>query len=532
MRHIKQILVLGLILSSTFVYSAQALDNTSSYLSRAKEAEKSGKFSIAIKWFRKALNVIKDQDLRTKILFHMGDCYYALNNQVAAINIYEEALKDSKAEKYLIQHPKTYLNLANIYFDHGQYDKAAEIYLKVTKRYKSKPFVPFALVKAGDSLLNQKKYKEALKAYAKVILLYKDSKEYWIARFRMADIGISHPGLDVPNHIEYRDYIRPVNAYKQILKYAPDNMIRLKLLAHLRIASVYLREEKYSDAIKLIKFVMTRNLDHTLSEYAKKLMIKTASHFIDILHKKKDYIRICNVYELIKAEIPLSHLDDAIIEKIAEALYELDMFRDALNLYLLNPKKNIKKIAIIYNQLGRYKETINLLMPLKAKLDPELSLILAKAFYKEKRFRDVVTLLTPKIKNISCPEAYYLLANSHDCLGNKEKAIYYYKILSKKDSEYKLNACLSLGNILFDLKRYKDALPYYMTAQTLCKRCPDADFIRLQIAGCYYQMGDYKRSAAILKKVEGEGLIRWVSNMQLEIMELENRYKELRWLIE
>ncbi len=533
MRLISQIVVLSLIIiASMFLPSAQARDTVSSYLSEAKRAEESGKFSVAIKWFRKALNDIKEQDLKTKVLFEMGDCYYALNNQIAAINLYEEALKDPKAEDYLLAHPKTYLNLANIYFNRGQYDKAAEIYLKLTKRYRHKAFVPFALVKAGDSLLNLKQYKRALRAYSKVVLLHKDSPEYWITRFRMADIGVSHPGLSVPDQIEYRDYRKPVDTYRDILRNAPDNMGKLKLLANLRIASVYLREKRFLNAISLTKSIMKHHMDPTITEYAKNLMIKAASQFVDILWKKQDYLKICKVYELIKREIPISQFHTNTTHKLAEALYRMEMYKDALNLYLLSPKKNIKKIASIYNQLARYKETINLLMPLKATPDPELTLILARALYKEERFKDVISLLTPKIKDISHPEAYYLLANSHDWLGNKEKAIYYYKILTKKDSEYRLNACLQLGNILFDLKKYKDALSYYTTAQALCKECPDADFIRLQIASCHYQMGNYKRSAAILKNVKGNGLVRWVSNMQLEIMQLENRYKELRWLIE
>ena len=532
MNWIKKISVVNLILYHSLIGPVFATDHLSSYISRAKEAEKLGKPSVAIKWYRKALLITGNQELKINILFHIGDCYYALNNQVAALNLYKEALKDPRSEKYLIHHPKTYLNLANIYFNHGEYHKAAEIYLKIGKRYKNKSFTAFALVKAGDSLFNLKEYKKALEAYSKVILMYKESKEYWITRFRMADLGISHPGLNVPNYMEYRDYLRPKDAYKDILKNAPDNMKRLRLLAHLRIATVYLKEKRHLDAINRIKFVMRHDLDSDLTEYARKLMINIVSQFIDMLQKKKDYLRIYKVFKAIKAEIPLSQLHEVTREKIAEALYHLDMCEDALSIYLMNPQKNVIKIASIYNQLGRYKRTINLLAPLKSKLDLDTALILAKAYYEEKRFKDVVDLLVPKIKDISNPEAYYLLANSYDRLGNKEKTIYYLQLLSKEDSEYKLNACLSLGNILFELKKYKSALSYYKAAQRICKTCPDSDFIRLQMASCYYQMGDYKRSAEILNKMEGDGLIRWVSNIQLELMQLENTYRELRWLIE
>lgn len=68
MRLVKKIVLLSLLLSSIFICSSQALGSSSSYLSLAKEAERQGKFSVAIKWFRKALSVVTSPDLRVKIL--------------------------------------------------------------------------------------------------------------------------------------------------------------------------------------------------------------------------------------------------------------------------------------------------------------------------------------------------------------------------------------------------------------------------------------------------------------------------------
>jgi len=533
MRSLKTTVIIGWLTLLFNIVTAQdvfANNNLELYLSKAIEAENLRKIPFAIKLFRKILESTKDKELRMKIYFHMADCYYTI--YIAAYNLYQEGLKNPKAEEYLILHPKTYLNLANILFNYTKYEKAASIYLKIAKRYKNRSFAPFAFVKAGDSFLNLKQYEKALQIYSKVILLYKKTREYWISRFRMADISIAKPNINVPQTIEYKDYREPMKTYKEIMKEAPEDLIKLKQLAQLRIASIYIKEKKYLAAIDTIKSFIKIYRDSRLNNYAKRLLSKSASLLINKLYQKKDYIRICKVYESIKDELNLSKLNTQIVEKIGDAFYKLDLYNDALKIYTISPKKNLKKIALVYNQTGRYKELISLLMPISKDLAPDMLIILAKALYKEKRFNKVINLLKERADKSFNPEAYYLLANSYNEIGDREKAIYYYQVLSKRKSEYQLDACLCLANLLFDLKRYKNALSYYLKAQKLCKRCPDTDIIRLQIANCYYELGDYKRSASILKQVNGDGIIRLVSNIQLEIIQLENTYRELRWLIE
>ncbi len=506
--------------------------DVSSYISRADKAQKSKKYDIAIKWFRKALSIIKDQGLRTKILFQMGDCYYEIHNSLAAFALYQEALKSPKGKDYLISHPKTYLNLANIYFDRGNYKRAAEIYLEVAQRYRNKSFAPFSLVKAADSFLNLKDYKKALKIYSKVILLYKDTNEYWISKFRMADIGVSHPDINVPQSIEYKSYFKPADAYKEILRDAPRDLIKLKHLAELRIASLYLKQGKSSRSIELIMYFIKQNPFSTFQDYARGLLKKAMEKRMSQLYEQKSFRMICSLYESVKKYVPVSSLSSHAVEILAEAKYKTGAYKDALRLYMSDPANHLLEIASISNLLERYKETINLLMPFENKLSSKLMLVLAKALYKEKRFSDVVKLF--KNKAILAPEACYLLANTYYHLGDFKKAIHYYSLLikGKSKSEYQLNALISIANILFSQKQFKKALLYYKKAQKLCKKCPDSDFIKLQIANCYYYLGNHKSCASILKSLKGDKFIRWAANTQLELMQLENKYKELKWLIE
>ncbi|RLB11597.1 MAG: hypothetical protein DRG27_00870 [Deltaproteobacteria bacterium] len=523
-RIIAQIVILSVMLCS----AVWSLD-VSFFISKAQDAQKSKKYDDAIKWFRKALTLIEDQDLRTEIFFQMGDCYYAINNPLAAFALYQEALRNPKAKVYLISHPKTYLNLANIYFDRGNYKIAAKIYLQIAQKYRNKSFAPFSLVKAADSFLNIKDYKKALEIYSKVILLYKETNEYWISKFRMADIGISHPNIDVPKSIEYKAYFKPANAYREIIEEAPLDLIKLKQLAELRIASLYLRQGKSSESVVLITSFIKQNPFSPFQDYAKELLKKAVEKCISQLYQKKAYKKICSMYESVKKYVPVSSLSPHTIEMLADAKYRTGAYKEALKLYMSDPTNHLFQIASIYNLLGRYKETIALLMPIKEKLSPKLVLVLANALYKENRFSDVVKLL--KGKTDLNPEACYLLANAYYHLGHFNEAVHYYSLLKGK-SEYQLNAIISIANIFFDQKQFKKALMYYKEAQKLCKRCPDSDFIKLQIASCYYYLGNHSDSTSILKSVEEDRLIKWAANTQLELMQLENKYKELKWLIE
>ena len=525
MRRIVQIIIL-LVLFCPSVWSG----DVSLYISKAQKAQRDRKYDIAIRWFRKALSIIKDQELRTKILFQMGDCYYAIHNSLAAFDLYQEALRNPRAKDYLISHPKTYLNLANIYFDRGNYKKAAEIYLQIAQRYRNKSFAPFSLVKAADSFLNMKDYKKALEIYSKVILLYKDTNEYWISKFRMADIGVSHPDINVPQSIEYKAYFKPADAYKEILRDAPSDLIKLKQLAELRIASLYLKQGKSEESVDLITSFIRQNPFSPFQDYAKKLLKKAVEKSISQLYHKKAYSKICSLYESVKKYVPVSSLSPHTVDILADAKYRTGAYKEALKLYMSDPASHLFQIASIYNLLGRYKETIALLMPIKERLSSKLALVLAKALYEEKRFSDIVNLFKGKTDLNS--EARYLLANAYYHLGNFNKAIYYYSLLIKEKSDYQLNALISIANILFSQNQFKKALLYYKRAQKICKKCPDSDFLRLQIASCYYYLGNHSDSASILKSVNKDRLIKWAANTQLELIQLENKYKELKWLIE
>ncbi len=521
----KKVVVILTILLSPVAWGIEP----SFYILQAEQAKKNKKYTIAIKLFGNALNFVKDSKLKTKILFQMGDCYYEINNEIAAFDLYSEALKSPYSKEYLISHPKTYLNLANIYFDRAEYRKAVEIYLNIAQRYKTKPFAAFSLVKAGDGLVSIKEYKKALEAYSKVILLYENTAEYWISKFRMADIGISHPNIDVPDQIEYRSYFKPLLAYKDIIENAPQELIKLKQLARLRIASAYLKAKKYQECISIIDSFLKDFPFSTFEEYAKRLLNSAFKEYVVELYKKGDFKSICKLYDSLKKELP-SKLEQEILTMVADAKFNIGLYKDALKLYMLNPKAHIKQIATVYNLLGRYTDTISLLMPIKSKLDHDLVILLAEALYKRKRFNDIISLLNKG--NITDPEAHYILARSYDELGDTKEAIQHYLVLIKKDSEYQLSACLYLANLFFKQGKYKKALYYYNISKKLCKGCPDSDFITIQIANCYYYLGDYKKSASLFKTVKGSNLLKEYSKIEAEIIELENRYEELKWLIE
>jgi len=527
-RYISLIIILIMLSFNSPICSAS--QQISSYLSNANTEYKIGKYEEAIRWLEKALEIVKDKELKTRILFKLGDCYYALKNEIAAFDLYNEALKNPDSKKYLISHPKTYIHLANICFNRAEYKKAAEIYLEIAKRFRNKKFAPYCLVKAADSFLNLKKYKEALELYSKVILLYKDSDEYWISKFRMADIGLSNPNLEIPKRIEYKSYFDPLSAYKEINEEAPEQLRKLKELARLRIATFYTKKKRYAKALSITYFFIKNHPLSPFKDYAESLLKEEFRAYLEELYKNKNYSRICRVYDVLKKFISLSELDQKAIDMIADARYRIGLYKEALRLYLLNPKDHIYEIASIYNLLGRYKDTIDLLMPLRDSLPSNSLSLLAEALYKEGRYKDLVSIL--KDKNISNIEIYYLVAESYYKLNDLKNASYYYSIVARKESPYQLNAALSLANILFEKKRYKDALLYYEIAQKLCRRCDDSDFIKLQIAECYYFLGDYQKFETTLKRVKKDNLIKFVSNTCMQLIKLEDQYRKLKWLIE
>ncbi len=107
---------------------------------------------------------------------YMGLCY-------AQLGKYEEAIKalDSFNGKDQLVAPAMKGAMGNCYAQLGQLDKAADLLLKAADEADSNALSPIYLLQAGEILVKQGKYDDAIKAYTKI-------KEKYYQSYQASDI--------------------------------------------------------------------------------------------------------------------------------------------------------------------------------------------------------------------------------------------------------------------------------------------------------------------------------------------------------
>ncbi|MEI8378199.1 MAG: tetratricopeptide repeat protein [bacterium] len=131
----------------------------------------------------------------------------------------------------------------------------------------------------------------------------------------------------------------------------------------------------------------------------------------------------------------------------------------------INPYDDEFKVALslLYNNLKRYKSTINLLMPLlpKAQRLPKIAYPLAVAFYETEQYDLAQKLFISYCELTQDVEVYNLLALTYEKMGQYQDAV---SIANKilKDFPENINILSNKARFLHKLERFAEAEEIYM----------------------------------------------------------------------
>ncbi len=485
---------------------------------RGKIAFKLREYDKAVYCFKKALKNCKDRKLYMEICFALGDAYMALQNLVAARDFYQEVLKKGVSPyTYLRKHPRTYFNLAEVFFAYEEYEKALKAYEETASLLKEASLKRRALVKAGDTALKLKQYKKALTFYCQVIQKYPTSDEAWISKFRMADIGAEQPNLKIPIASCYEAYRHPWDTYVKLSK---SPLRELAELAHFRMAQFKLKYHEYKAGIELLKKHLSLFPGGKLKEPCLLLLRESLLEWLNELYTSQRYLAFLKVFLDNKSYFTPAEMKK-ITPKIADAYYKEGLYEEALDYYQRLPltEEIILRLGQIYFDLNYYPDAEHLLEPflketMNLKLKCEGTKILAAVYYQEQKYGKALPYYLYFLNTCQKDSSlYFPLAQCYFYTGELDKAIYFLQMLldKTKKANLKKKAYLLLAKCFFKKEDYKKALNHYHIALDMSRDEEEKNFILYQMCLCYQQMGKNKKAVSLYDLLEKSSDNLWHS---------------------
>ena len=265
-------------------------------------------YTDAEKIFHDYLDKYPDGKFERNAVYFLGDTLYYRGEVEEAIVAYNRVL--AKWPGVFSQDLKKLENMAHVFEKQGAYDRALELLFSALNIASTSRDALGILLRIVKVYKMQNKYKEALIIYSEIAAGYPKSKQALESRVRMAELGVSHPG------IKYKGFFYGFDPYEfpqktcdvLIARRNVSEIARRALL--LALLSRYEKENKPKKCIKLFKQYAksgvgpdARILTMATLCYLKRNDIKRAEKLFKGINKAKIPPAFKDGYGLVEAEI-------------------------------------------------------------------------------------------------------------------------------------------------------------------------------------------------------------------------------------
>ncbi|MFC1546648.1 tetratricopeptide repeat protein, partial [bacterium] len=395
--------------------------------------------------------------------YFTGKCYEKMNKYLLAAGEYKSLIREYPESRYLL---KAYFSIAETLYDSSDYIAAIDEYNKFVEMFPKSRLKYYALYKIGCSYFKRNKYNEALSSFSS--LISKTNLPVEVAVIVQYLIGETYYNLD--------NIDSAITNYKLCMQKYPETEegIRSNYLA----AWCYYYKKHYSEAENfLLKNIQKIPVNHILYNYAYFLLGNAQymhNNYQDALISYQTVTDQCDKEELI-------NLRDAAFGMLNLISYKL---------------KDYRKIATEYHYV------LNKIMPTPADSIWRMRtyFIVGDASYRL-GYIDLAEKLFSKIADIYSKDDYiysYALDSLAWCYFKRDDYVeaeqYRKKIVDvlknsdKKRPELEKSNYFELGNILFNQKKYMDALDYYETFIQVAKGDTKIPETLYRLGRCYYRL--------------------------------------------
>ena len=395
----------------------------------------------ALIYYNRFLNTSKNDALKNRARFSIGEIYYSRGQKITAIEYFKAVSTIDPDLSF-----KAQLYIADIYFEQGDYNKAVEIYGAIENRNisgeKGKEIASRYIIAAirkgelskGNKLIKKfkNKYPNSIDSQAQFIIetgnFYRTEKSFNKAIKKFQSVKKNYKkskyvdDADYYLALTYLTLNKTEEAYKILSgfysKYPESNQLAS---AFNTLGSIYFRSEKYDAAINIYK----RALEISDSDIKPAIMSN-----------------LIKVYSLTGFWEPAQAMAKTYVEKYPNRDDVID-------------KKLIIAQADIH--LGRYQEAVNYLHETKLSADserePEIQFYIGEALLNAGQYEESIAefvkipLLSKKTKLQWEASALYYSGQAYEKLGRIPDAIRMYKeiikrpgidLILKKDAEKKI----------------------------------------------------------------------------------------------
>lgn len=124
---------------------------------------------------------------KVQILYKTGTLYLQLGNNTRAIESFNNAIATGEKNEIFVRVPDCYYRVADIHYKNREYQKALDMYVRVTRKYPAFQETPWGYFQIGSIYKNTKQYQNAVNAFRDLIRKYPE--DYWAkqAQWKLED---------------------------------------------------------------------------------------------------------------------------------------------------------------------------------------------------------------------------------------------------------------------------------------------------------------------------------------------------------
>lgn len=472
---------------------------------------------------------LEARKLKAKIL-------YETNRFRESLNILTE-LKKANSEN-IYKHPEISLYLGYNYYQLGDNVRSRQNLFRFYNSCPGREMKHIILTQIGDTYLNEKLTKDAVKIFQMVIKRYPNTEGAIISSIRLAE---QQEEWNIGEKIN-KEVGSPKKIYEDIVNNSLSEKKKdpLVQLAMLKLAISYQKENKYKESLKVLKALIVKYPMTSMQKELKHALLMTFDGTLKEKVENKRYTNIINFYFQEEKLISMVNAPELFLT-VARAFKNRDFEDTATEIYkkadpLLPDKEKPSDLLFILGKVFFEQEKLNsALSRLSLLIDnypsdkyvPYAYRLKGSIFLKQKKYHQATDMFSEALKYTAtkCKRAELLI--------NKAKALTQCNLNENALKALKDADDLKIDCGLTDYYIYQDMGDLYLhhgyakKAVTLFNRAVDMTkekgakiSLKFKVAQCYLLLNRTEDSLALYKQVSSLNDPFWSNLAQEKIKEI------------
>lgn len=239
----------------------------------------------------------------------------------------------AKYRKLIKRHPKSryvpqmYSSMGTLYVMNKDYDSARRVYGEVmTKFADSSNVASKALMDIGNTYMIENKVDRAVETYQRILDQHSRTEVGFKMPLFLAGL---HRGLGRKDKVSY--YLSEAEVFYGNLADDEEELEAVRINAEQALASVYIAQEKWKDAVRTLKGILYKYADSKLIT-PKRLSVITRALNMVCIGRLQDFDQAMDIYTAFIEDHP-DHYLNSFLEKVLESLRMLKEY----NLNVVSP---------------------------------------------------------------------------------------------------------------------------------------------------------------------------------------------------